>query len=322
MEKLLLGLEDKYKAYIRGLEDLKESTKEDFLTVLNEENSHKRQELWDEFKKYKRAEVLELLANPFYIGCGNPQSDILILGRELAFNVDNKETLYDESITETLHWKIIYDHFSKTTKPSLSIKNFFKKDTSTSNAFDPMEINHEEVIEQLGRNPLFRKFRSEERYKKHTENDTWGFYARVVCDITGDSSIEVNELEDYSKSFFSKCFLTEINHVPSKQTKGRGVIDERWEFLKSDFYRKFPKVIVSGGMKILTTDQVEELFDMKNVQQEEVHLGENSKRSIDAVVLKDAKHTVVLCDQLSGSAGWTNEAKDNLSKLLKERMSK
>jgi hypothetical protein len=59
-----------------------------------------RLEAWDNIEvKFKEIKSFNKTANPYYIGFGNPEADLLIVGQENAFNAfDNPELMLYESV--------------------------------------------------------------------------------------------------------------------------------------------------------------------------------------------------------------------------------
>ena len=50
------------------------------------------------------------IGNPYYVGFGNPNARVLILGKEKGFNKDNIEQLNLESIENINEWKSYIDN--------------------------------------------------------------------------------------------------------------------------------------------------------------------------------------------------------------------
>lgn len=77
-------LEEKYREHItqhRGITD--EDLRVSFLKILELRNPLHRVEEWKNLKvKVSSFRQLVYLANPFFIGYGNPESGILFLGKE------------------------------------------------------------------------------------------------------------------------------------------------------------------------------------------------------------------------------------------------
>lgn len=285
MNELLQGLEQQYIKYIYRQAGISNTLKDNFLNLLECDNSLERQVLWNNIRPSIEVKILGKFANPFYIGFGNPHSNILFVGKEKGFDMEKHPELFiKESINNTLQWKFLFDNF-----PNLN------------------NINQVEIQNILGYNPIFPKTYHTQKIR---ERHTWGLYSKIVKGVTGLNHLLLNEDQNLNSSFFSRCFMTEINHIPSKYSNGLRMTNERQQFFKNNFYRNFTKVVI-GAKGYLTNQELMELFEINN-DGVEIILGENPQRVISMKKFIDNGRILVYCDQLSGAAGWTNEALDNL----------
>lgn len=157
-------------------------------------------------EKFKGNNKIE--ANPYYIGFGNPNSEILIVGQEMAIDPEKSpETVKMESFKNPEHWKEIID------------KNI-------------SDINYSFNGENGFQNP--RK-----PYNAKAKN-TWRSYEIIVEKITGKPL--TRNLE-----FFEHCFITEINSPVSKNQTGYKNNLEREILIQNEFYRNFPVIIMAAG---------------------------------------------------------------------------
>lgn len=259
--------------------DLEEKLKEDFMAILQEPNLNKRSEMWEKLRvPLNQIQNLKKLANPFYIGFGNPESDILFIGKEKAFNITaNPRAFLNESINNIEQW------------------NLLSKNKTLELEFNPQ-------------NPA--RFYIENYNHKIKGRDTWGFYKEITNKLLGKN------IDD--STLFENCFSTEINHIPSKKTKDLTSSKIRHEFLKSeDFYKTFKYVII-GAKGSVSIDKIQEIFNAKQIASD-FEIGKNKTKtfSID-IFLNDNGHRIVLCNQLSGAAGWTNDALAQFIKKIKD----
>lgn len=288
MFTLLNNIEDFYRNYIENLV-FNERPKADFLSLLNNNNCIERQNIWDTFRERHPNYNYSFLANPFYIGFGNPNSDILFVGKEKAFDISNRPELFiRESINNTLQWTSIYQN-------------------------NQFEINHPQILQNLGFNPFFPK-------SYHTKNfpsrHTWGIYSTIVNGLY-NINLMLNESINFQNSFFSRCFTTELNHIPSSYSKGIKMSPIRQNFFMNDFYRSFSKIFI-GAIGYLTIIELKTLFNIDpNNNGHIITLGRNSQREISARYFEDQNRKIVYCNQLSGAAGWTNEAINELIFLMR-----
>jgi len=277
--------EELYINYIKNSEViLDDELKKSFISLLREKNIENRLEIWKNFKvNIESLSQLPKLANPFFIGYGNPKSDILFVGKEKAFDIyRNPELFFHESINNTLQWKLI----------TLGSK-------FNDKIFDP-------------RNP--RKYHN----FKIKANHTWGKYAKIIAFKNNLENDLLLVPEESQPTFFDFCFLTEINHLPSKYSVGKNLVHTRKKLLKDQFYKKFKNVVI-GAKGYLTDEQIVEIFNVTKHPDPKI-LGKKGKRRIQeitATLYSNENQQVIYCSQLSGATGWTNEAIENLARLLK-----
>ena len=166
------------------------------------------------------------ISNPFYIGFGNPNSEILLIGKEKAFDIENKEILKYESIENPSEWNYYVENSIDYNKDKFS-----KESRYYLNAFYPYE-------------------------KVNNGGDTWAKYESLVNRILQKDRIKYND-------FFKDAFLTEVNYVPSKQSQIKKFDEKlRKDFLKHPFYRNF-KITILACADYLDQEEIEEIFDMK-----------------------------------------------------------
>lgn len=181
-----------------------------------------------------------------YIGTGNPNAKILIIGKECA--IDPKEEQYNWEITQNAEdWR-----------------NNIKNNTTL------------EQVETRGRyNPLYPykgqlfRERSVVRETGKVRGDggtskTWCNYQRILEKLPVDRS-------GMAPIFFHEyCFVTEFSEATGKMSKDvpeeyrRKSIAERKPLLEEKFFRQFPIVIVACGHYARDYDiDLEEIFNIK-----------------------------------------------------------
>lgn len=187
--------------------------------------------------------------NPFFIGFGNPNSDILIVGQELAIDpIKNPIALEMESYRNPEHWnKIIKENIS--------------------------DLNYSFNGENGYKNPM----------KPYTgkAKGTWKSYESIVEKIK-------NIKYDENLEFFKHCFLTEINTQVAKKQKGYINCGERDSLMEQDFFKTFPAVILATG-KYVNRKKIEKIFNVKYCKESsnsqpykrfEVYFSENKNRTL------------------------------------------
>lgn len=176
-------------------------------------------------------EEKDLIPNPFYIGFGNPNADVLIVGQEKAIDKKKKFVIKTESVENPWQWKKIADG-------NISDINYvFYEGKENISSF---------------KNPLYP-------YAKIC-NGTWSKYQKLLNLIYPEL-----EKEPIENSFFTKSFITEINHQPSPIQLGNKRDPQREEFLHNDYYKNFNVIILAIG-DYLKQNEIEEKFDVKKTR--------------------------------------------------------
>jgi len=237
-------------------------------------------------------------ANPFFIGFGNPNSQILVIGKELAFQADNADLLIKESINNYRQWKIIVDN------------NLFLPDQQT-------------VASSIGFSPLLPK-------AFHTGatglNSTWGVTSKIIHGVYPDqkSSLLLNELQSIDNSFFNKCFLSELNYFPSKKHEGTGLSSVRKPLLEHAFFKSFPIVIFSAKSYLSGKSNATIISSMFNAKYQSTFaldkIGNKRPLTLSVDIYKSSQQSIFVCNQLSGQAAWSTAALTEFSKLITERL--
>ncbi len=187
-------------------------------------------------KQYYSNDVNFNTPNPYYIGFGNPNAKILILGKEKGFEtfkdaetkndmIKNIEQLKFESIENPNEWKHYVDN-----DIYLNHSHFYDS-TSYINAFRPyshlMPAGH-----------------------------TWTKYFTLLKRF-------YPKIDNASNGFLNFAFISEINFIPSKLSKIKTFNNpERIDFLKNEYFKSFPIIIGAFG-DYLQKEQIQEIFDVK-----------------------------------------------------------
>jgi len=188
-------------------------------------------------------------ANPFFIGFGNPNSDLLILGKEKGFETGNSEQLNFESIKNPNEWL----HYIQN-----EIQYHKGKHYATSSHYLNAYI------------PYSGKMKS---------GHTWNKYSKLTSELFNKPALTENN------SFLEYAFISEINHEPSKYSKIRKFdFQTRIDLLNNDFYKSFQKTILGCG-NYLSWKTIEETFDVKfcedySKQREKLVLFKNGERKL------------------------------------------
>lgn len=172
----------------------------------------------------KFRENLSIEANPYFLGFGNPNSDILFVGQEMAIDpIKNPVTLEMESYRNPEHWHTLIKENISNLNYSFNSKNGF---------LNP-------------RKP----------YNTKTKG-TWRSYQQLIEKI---KNLEFAEDPD----FFNHCFITEMNISTSKKQLGFQDCEVRDLLLQNDFYKTFPITILATGSYI-HRNKIERVFRVKH----------------------------------------------------------
>jgi hypothetical protein len=90
--ELVLEFDNKYKEYICTRSP---KVPDEFCELIREENLENRNILWEKIvdrlnKSENKSRIVNRIVNPYYIGFGNPESNILFVGQKLAFNREKR----------------------------------------------------------------------------------------------------------------------------------------------------------------------------------------------------------------------------------------
>lgn len=180
------------------------------------------------------------IANTSYIGTGNPNAKILIIGKECAIDLqtDNGQRQYQREIKNNLN---LWLQNSKTNLQYTDIQDWF------TNIADEIKFNP--LFPFYGQ--LFKK----DRINKNGEsnkgtNATWMNYQKLIDKIRG-----VSRTNDKLIDFHKFTFISELNDVcfpKSPVTYNHEIaesIKQRTNNLfNQSFFQSFPVVIVATGM--------------------------------------------------------------------------
>lgn len=281
-ESLLNTYKKQYKLYIDRISFDNIDLKQIFLDLLNEDDYKRRKNIWENkiVNSNKFSNELYKLSNPYFVGFGNPKSEILFIGKEKGFDIQkNPELLFEESINNIYHWQHIL-----------------------SNDHDGQSIKFQKLFDFSPLFPLSYPYKH-----KFRKSNTWFIYSKILAATFGKLSEYNNYFNkhNYDSSLFAKCFMTEFNYVPSRYSKklGQG-IDERFAFLRHKFYSKF-KVIIIGARtyfddKKYQRDGEKSIENVFNVEYDKDILSPRMKTKL----FRSDEKILILTSQLSGGAGW------------------
>lgn len=173
-----------------------------------------------------------------YIGTGNPNADILIIGKESSVEDKNSEQFLFELKGNYKYWK------EKRIYNQNAVCDF-----KTWKDYDP-------IFPYKG-----QKFNIDNGSNGGTSR-TWYTYQKLINYIFDKPN---NEDIDFHK----KVFITEINSTPSRKTVDADISSINFRkdlILKSDFFQSFPIVIISGVGYFKITSNINEIEETFNVK--------------------------------------------------------
>lgn len=173
-----------------------------------------------------------------YIGTGNPNGDILIIGKEASvINKDSSQREY-ELENNFNNWNKMKDFNANNVSQFESYKNY-----------SPL-YPYKGQIFKINNN------------KNRGTSRTWYNYQKLynkICNNNNNQTIDFHE----------NVFLTEVNSTPSPKTKDAdisSILFRKEYLLKSEFVRSFPIVIISGvGYFNIndTKNEIENIFEVR-----------------------------------------------------------
>lgn len=233
---------------------------------------------YSESEKFYRENDKKTTPNPFYIGFGNPNAEIVIFGKEKAFN----------TVTEIEFAQLKYENINNPKEWKSNIDN---------------EISFNDNQDKIEDKP-YNYINSFYPYKGNQKGGhTWSKYQKLMRNIYPDKQFDKCD-------FFKDCFISEINHVPSKLSAINSYSNKsRLDLLKHDFYKK--KVIILACGDYLHEDDIENLFDVKYSDKDS---SSESNRKFE--VFKNQKRILINTRQLSFNV--RNEYLMKIAKIAKE----
>lgn len=200
-----------------------------------------------EYLESFKNEVLHCNNCGIYIGSGNPNSKILIIGKETATDVENKANR-DEH----------YVRFQREGLEDFN-QNAYKWKLNTKNPVDahslPDWIGGKDS--PINSNPLF-PFKSLQ-VRQLKEGHTWRKYQKLH-DLVFFNNISLSKEKEFN--FHNEFFLTEMNNSPAKFTKDadrRGIPNRKQYFKESAFFQSFP-VVVLACSNYINGDEIKDIF--------------------------------------------------------------
>lgn len=254
-------------------------------------------------KIYKLYKVNKGDIQPIHIGLGNPDSNILIVGHELAINADkpNPKKLKNKNCAVSNY----YAH--------LFINEAVLNYSLWTSKINGVTITPSCCLQDPEFPPSFCHLYNTEKPGGHY----WSKINTIISNLQ-NKTLDFNT-DKKQDSFFAHVFLTELNALPSARSKGNPdgpSLKNKFDLvLNNAFYSKFNRVIFC--CRTYLNKHVPEY--MEDIQR--VHAMKESKtfqatQNIKTVFESSTKK-VIVCSNLGGAAGWSNDELKTMANLLK-----
>lgn len=207
-----------------------------------------------------------------YVGMGEPNSDLLLIGNEMALDSSSAvdKVIFNHECTFNInHWYDIYTshiHLTNALDPSLLGR------IAPLTGFNP----HNPLLFSLTRTKVF---------KSSVSGHTYSGMERLIDKVEktyGFTQTNIKETINWDKCSFSKFFITELNINPSKTsstskfnvknfvgTNKTSTPSERYNFMNKgdlDFYKSFKTVIIYAGSKLNYVGKIASIEREKIIQ--------------------------------------------------------
>jgi len=264
-------------------------------------------------QKGEQKNVLAENYNPIqypYIGMGNPDSNLLLVGAEKGFNPSEyPEITKHELNLNYIHWQDIllnHNNLNDQLHPRLKLR----EGLTGFNPFSPMTLD-------ITCNKVYPKNGHTYKMMEKTINNSL-----MMFHAMNQKSIFQVSPTFYQESVFNYCFLTELSDLPKNSSKdGKSFSheyftkSERYNHLKGslgDFYRGFDTIVIYAGKKYTGnhgSHQREEIIRLfnPNLNIEDLkydQMGDNNKWLFDVYESALGGAKVIVCRHLT-SVGTT-----------------
>lgn len=248
---------------------------------------------------------LRLKMRPLHIGLGNPNSDILIIGHEnagQALDLPNKPNPKKLSLTGCTN-----QHYYRDLFVNEHILNYFL-------------WAHKVAGNQIGSNCTFQdpEFAFSYCHLYNAEKPGSHYWAKVNYVISKRLKLILDfKTMNFSDSFFNHCFLTEMHNNPSASSPCNpniiNISNKFEELITNPFYTKFKKIVFACNTYLKripdARNKIQQAFGVALIEEPVV-------RGIHAIY-EGNNRKIIICNNLSGAAGWSNKELERLGTLLK-----
>lgn len=257
--------------------------------------------------------LVEKSSEKTFIGLGNPNAKILIVGKEVSTDISSKKAIeIQNAITYKRNrgdWRI-------------NISSKISQENVENWTFDEKAKG-----EDIKNNPLFA-FKG--AIKKRTSN-TWKKYQKLHdCIFQG----EIDRNTSIPLTFQEDFFITEMSNIPSPKTKDAQSKKEfkvelakrKEEFFKSSYIQNFPVIVLACSNYIWNTNkerQIDDIFGVEFDFDQKHSKGEyvfTKRNRFWTHYNQDATKLVIHTRQLSNNV--SDEMLVEMGKIIKQHLDK
>ncbi len=192
-------------------------------------------------------ELVEGNSANLYLGTGNPNSNILIIGKESAIDsVLNKEQYEREIVNNAIDWR---RNLAEDTKQEL-VNSWFGSNPS----YNPLYPYKGQL----------NKIENKKTGRNGGTSTTFYNYQKLIDKLFNENQKSLNI------NFHEKCFITELNSATAEYShlvnveERNNSIEKRQDLLTHSFYQSFPIVIIAVGHYVRDFNiDIQNLFKVK-----------------------------------------------------------
>ena len=249
---------------------------------------------------------LRLKMRPLHIGLGNPNSDILIVGHENAGQApdlpakDNPPQLGLTGCTNQHYYRDLFvnEH----------ILNYF---------LWAHKVAGRDILPKCTfQDP---EFASSYCHLYNTEKRGGHYWAKSNYVISKMLNLDFDfRTKNFNDSFFNHCFLTEMHNNPSPSSPINpnivNISNKFDDLISNPFYTKFKKIVFACN------SYLNHIPDARNkiLKAFGVILIEKSVARGMHAIYEGNGRKIIICNNLSGAAGWANVELERMGRILSE----
>ena len=205
-----------------------------------------------------------------FIGYGNPDADILIIGKECAIDPKHDpDNIYDLSITKNgKQWLSIINDTNKQNPDN--VPSWFSE-CPREEKFSPLFPFKGQLFTQEKKRKNMRTNTTKKRDENHGTNTTWYNYQKLIDKIRAIDSNHPDRTKNDEIDFLKYCFITEFSGICSLYSKKspeatESIKNRTTNLLNHLFFKSFPIIIIACGHYVRQYKDIidlQKLFEVK-----------------------------------------------------------